>query len=73
MHSQGGHKNHLKATMALRATDCYGFAGMKGRRKGVRTFISFGVKIPSIFNLGDKIQKAFSSYKVSQTAEKVKQ
>lgn len=59
--------------MALRATHCYGFAGMKGRSKGVRTFISFGVKTLSIFNLGDKIQRAFSSYKVSQTAEKVKQ
>lgn len=52
MHSQVGHKNQLKATMALRATDCYEFAGMKGRRKGVRTFISFGVKTPLIFSFG---------------------
>lgn len=73
MHSQVGHKKQLKATMALRATHCYGFAGMKGRRKRVRTFISFGVKTLSIFTLGGKIQKAFSSYKVNQTAEKVKQ
>lgn len=58
--------------MALRVTHCYRFAGMKGRRKGVRTFISFGVKILSIFNLGEKIQRAFSSYKVSHTAGKVK-
>lgn len=73
MHSQVDHKKQLKATMALRATHCYGFAEMKGRRKGMRTFVSFGVKILPIFNLEDKIQKALSSYKVSQTAEKVKQ
>lgn len=39
----------------------------------MRTFISFSVKTLSIFNLGGKIQEAFSSYKVSQTDENVKQ
>lgn len=73
MHSQVGHKKQLKATTVLRATHCYGFAGMKGRRKGMRTFISFVVKTLSTYNSGEQTQKVLSNYKVSQTTEKFKQ
>jgi len=73
MHSQVGHKNPLKATTVLRVSCYYEFAGMKGRRKGVKTFIYFDVKTLSTYNFGEQIQKILSKYKVSRTTEKVKQ
>lgn len=73
MHSQVGHKKQLKATTVLRATHCYGFAEMTGRRRGVRTFISFVVKTLSTCNFGEQIQKLLSNHKVRQTTEKIKQ